>query len=217
VFAWPARAPEGSGVTRWSTARAAAATALAVLVPVAAIAGEPRRHDGGFFFRVAPGGGYTRTAITERGDRFALKGTSGSIDFAIGAVVKKNLAVHVTLGAWGLIDPKAESNGMEEVASNASMTMVLIGGGFTYYLGPSNVYLTASGGAAKLRLELEGESNESNTGIAFDAGVGKEWWVSDRWGIGVSGTAGYHSVPPGDAAGKFKGPSFALRVSITFN
>ena len=216
MFACPARVPERLGA-RWSTARAAAATALAVLLPVTAIAGEPRSHDGGFFFRVAPGGGYSRTAITEEGDRLAVKGTSGSVDFAIGAVVKKNLAVHVTLGAWSLIDPKVEFNGVEEVASNTSMTMVLLGGGFTYYLGPSNVYLTASGGAAKLTSEIEGESGDSDTGIAFDAGLGKEWWVNDRWGIGLSGTAGYHSIPPGDAAGNFKGPSFALRVSITFN
>ncbi len=41
--------------------------------------------------------------------------------------------------------------------------------------------------------------------------------MSDRWGLGVSGTVGYHSVPPGDAANNFKGPSFALRFSATFN
>ena len=195
MIAWPARAPEASRVTRRSTMRGAVATTLAILIPAVAIAGEPRSHDGGFFFRVAPGGGYSRTAITEEGDRLAVKGTSGSVDFAIGAVVKKNLAVHVTLGAWSLIDPKVEFNGVEEVADNTSMTMVMFGGGFTYYLGPSNVYLTASGGAAKLTSEIEGESGDSDTGIAFDAGLGKEWWVSDRWGIGLSGTAGYHSIP----------------------
>jgi hypothetical protein len=190
---------------------------LALVLPVAAAAGEPRAHDSGFFFRVAPGGGYSRTAVTEDGDRFALKGVSGSVDFAIGAVVKRNLALHVTVGGWGLVDPTVEFNGAEEVASNTSITMAMIGGGFTYYLGPSNVYLTASAGAATQRLEIEGESGDSDTGFAFDAGLGKEWWVSDRWGIGVSGTAGYHSVPPGDATGRFKGPSFALRLSATFN
>jgi hypothetical protein len=193
------------------------ATALAVLFPLTAIAGEPRSHDGGFFFRVAPGGGYSRTAVEEEGDRIALKGASGNFDIAIGAVVKKNFAVHATLGAWSLIDPTVEFNGQEEVAEKTSMTMVMIGGGFTYYLGASNTYLTASVGASTLSFEFEGESHDSDTGVAFEAGLGKEWWVSDRWGIGVSGMAGYHSVPPGDAAGKFKGPSFAVRVSITFN
>ena len=175
MFAWwPARVPEGSGVTGWATARAAVATALAVLLPVAVIAGEPRRRDGGFFFRVAPGGGYTRTAVTEEGDRIALKGVSGSFDIAIGGVVKENFAVHASLGGWGLVDPTVGFSGQEEVANKTSMTMVLIGGGLTYYLGPSNVHLTASAGAATLTVQFEGASQESHTGIAFDAGVGKE-------------------------------------------
>jgi hypothetical protein len=197
--------------------RAAVATALAILIPAVAIAGEPRSHDGGFFFRVAPGGGYSRTALEEEGDRIALKGASDNVDIAIGAVVKKNFAVHATLGGWALIDPTVEFNGQEEVVKNTSMTMVVIGGGFTYYLGPSNTYLTASVGASTLSFEFEGKSHDSDTGVAFEVGLGKEWWVSDRWGIGLSGTAGYHSVPTGDSASHFKGPSFAVRFSATFN
>ena len=192
-------------------------TALAVLIPLVASAGEPRRHDGGFFLRLAPGGGYSLTAIDEDGDRLALKGVSGSFEAAIGAMVKENFAVHATLGGWSLIDPTVEFNGQEEVANDTAMTMVMIGGGFTYYLGPSNTYLTASVGASTLSFDFEGETNDSDTGVAFEVGLGKEWWVGDRWGIGVSGTAGYHSIPPGDATGKFKGPSFAVRFSATFN
>jgi hypothetical protein len=200
-----------------STMRIAVPTVLAAWAPLAAIAGEPRSHDRGFFLRLAPGGGYSRTAIDEDGDRFALKGTSGSMDIAIGAVVKDNFAVHATIGAWGLVDPDVELNGEEEVATDTSLTMTLIGAGFTYYLGQSNVYLTASGGASMLTLEFEGESENSNTGVAFDVGLGKEWWVSDNWGLGVSATVGYHSVPPGDAENHFKGPSFAVRFSATRN
>jgi hypothetical protein len=201
-------------VSRWPIV---VPTIVAVLAPLAAGAGEPRRHDGGFFFRVAPGGGYSRSAVEEGGDRLALKGASGSIDFAIGAVVANNFAIHATVGGWGLVDPKVEFNGLEEDTRDTSLTMVTFGGGFTYYLGPSNVYLTASAGAAKLSLDLEGESSDSDTGFAFDVGIGKEWWVSDRWGLGVSATAGYHSIPPGDAESHFKGPSFAVRFSATFN
>jgi hypothetical protein len=192
-------------------------TVLAVLIPAAARAGEPRVHDGGFFLRSTVGGGYARTANEEEGDRIALKGVSGNFDVAIGAMVKKNFAVHATVGGWGLVDPTFEFNGQEEVVTDASMTMVMIGAGVTYYLGPSNTYLTASVGASTLTFEFEGESHDSDTGVAFEVGLGKEWWVSDRWGIGVSGTAGYHSIPTGDSPGHFKGPSFAVRFSATFN
>lgn len=200
-----------------STMRIAVVSVLAVSAAAAASAGEPRRHDGGFFLRLAPGGGYSRTAIDEAGDQFTLKGPSGSFDIAIGAVVKENFAIHATLGGWAVVDPTVEFNGLEETVTNTSIGMSLFGGGFTYYFGPSNVYLTASAGAAVLSLEIDGDREDSNTGIAFDVGLGKEWWVSDRWGLGASGTVGYHSVPPGDAEGKFAGPSFALRFSATFN
>jgi hypothetical protein len=192
-------------------------TVLAVLIPAAASAGEPRVHDGGFFLRSTVGGGYARTADEEEGDRIALKGVSGTFDVAIGAMVKKNFAVHATLGGWSLVDPTVELNGQEAVIKDAATTVILIGGGFTYYLGPSNTYLTASVGASTLTFDFEGESHESGTGVAFEVGLGKEWWVSDRWGLGVSGTAGYHSVPTSDSASHFKGPSFAVRFSATFN
>jgi hypothetical protein len=197
--------------------RVAAVSARAVFVASAASAGEPRRHDGGFFLRLAPGGGYSRTTIDENGDRFALKGPSGSFDIAIGAVVKENFAIHATVGAWAVVDPRVEFNGLEETAPDTSIAMSMLGGGFTYYFGPSNVYLTASVGASTLSFEFEGEREDSDTGIAFDGGLGKEWWVGDRWGLGASVTVGYHSVPPGDAGSNFTGPSFAVRFSATFN
>ncbi|HUG38712.1 MAG TPA: outer membrane beta-barrel protein, partial [Candidatus Limnocylindrales bacterium] len=171
-----------------SMMRVAAAFLLAALVAAPASAGEPRRHDGGFFLRLAPGGGYSRTAIDEAGERFAFKGPSGSFDLAIGAVVKENLAIHATLGAWAVVDPTVEFFGLEEEVRDTSVTMSMLGGGFTYYFGPSNVYLTASAGAAVLSLEFEGDTEDSDTGIAFDVGLGKEWWVSDRWGLGASAT-----------------------------
>jgi hypothetical protein len=209
--------PGGSRRTRRPTTRIVVAAALTLLVPVVAGAGEPRRHDGGFFFRVSAGGGYSRTAAEDSGDHVALKGLSGSFDTAIGGMVKENLAIHATLGGWSLIDPTIELNGQEAVVKDAAATVILIGSGFTYYLGRSNTYLTASVGASTLSFDFEGESHESGTGVAFDVGLGKEWWVSDRWGIGLSGTAGYHSVPSGDTPSHFKGPSFAVRFSATFN
>ena len=201
-----------------STMRIVVPGILAVLVPIAAVAGEPRRHDGGFFLRLAPGGGFSRSYIEEDGERFGFKGTSGSFDIAIGAMVTENFAVHGTLGGWSIVDPTIQFLDVEEQVDDASITMTMYGGGFTYYLGQSNTYITASAGAAMLNTEFLGESEDSETGFAVDAGLGKEWWVSDRWGLGVSATAGYHSIPPGDPeAPNFKGPSFAVRFSATFN
>ena len=187
------------------------------LASAAAQAGEPQSHDRGFFLRVAPGGGFARTAIDEAGDRFELRGFSGSLDVAVGATVAKNFALHGNVGAWSVVDPTLRFNGEEDAVEDAAVTLVSYGAGFTWYFGSSNAYLTAWAGAAELEFEFEGDEESSESGFAFEVGLGKEWWVSDRWGLGVSASAGYHSVPPGDAASNFKGPSFAVRFSATLN
>jgi Outer membrane protein beta-barrel domain len=194
-----------------------ATLALSLALGATAQAAEPRSHDGGFFLRVAPGLGFARSKIAEAGDELELRGLSGNADIAIGAVVTKNLAIHANLGGWSVVDPTLKFNGEEEQFEDASISLFSYGAGFTWYFGTSNVYVTAWGGAAELDFEFEGENETSDTGFAFEVGVGKEWWVSDRWGLGVSASAGYHSVPPGDAANDFKGPSFAVRFSATLN
>ena len=188
---------------------------VGLLAPEAAA--SDRAHDGGFFLRLTAGGGYSNSKIEEFGDELELKGPSGSFDVALGAVIADNFAIHATLGGFGLVDPTVEFNGIEDQTEDVSLTMSMIGGGFTYYLGSSNTYITASVGAGALTLDIDGDDESSDTGLAFDAGIGKEWWVSDNWGLGVSVTAGYHSIPPGDADDNFKGTSFAVRFSATRN
>ncbi len=196
-------------------------TAVGVLGLVGMLAPEAmasdRAHDGGFFLRLTAGGGYSNSKIDDGFDEIELKGPSGSFDVALGAVVANNFAVHATLGGFGLVDPTLEFNGFEDQTEDVALTMSMIGGGFTYYFGSSNTYVTASVGAGQLTLDIDGDDETSDTGLAFDAGIGKEWWVSDNWGLGVSATAGYHSIPPGDADGNFKGTSFAIRFSATRN
>lgn len=217
MLAVPATGPEGPRLTRRPTTSVLLAGALALLAPGGAHAGEPRQHDGGFFLRLALGGGYARTALDELDERLTFKGPSANFDIAIGGMVKKNFAVHATLGGWGLPEPTVQVGSFEDTADDTTMTVSMIGGGFTYYLGPSNVYLTASVGAAILSIDFDGDREDSDTGVAFEVGLGKEWWVGNRWGLGLSGTAGYHSVPSGDTPSHFKGPSFAVRFSATFN
>jgi hypothetical protein len=192
---------------------------LLASLPLTAQAGEPRSHDGGFFMRLAPGIGYTSSKVDDGRDSLEVRGPSGSFDIALGAVVSHNFAIHGTLGGWGLADPTIEFNGFDEESDDVSLTMGSFGAGVTYYFGNSNAYVTASAGAATLTFDIDGDREDSDTGFMFDAGLGKEWWVSDRWGLGVSATIGYHTIPSDDADidDNFKGPSFAVRFSATLN
>jgi hypothetical protein len=187
------------------------------LAPAMVRAGEPRQHDGGFFLRMALGGGYASTSIEDEGDEVTFKGPSGNFEVAIGAMVKKNLAIHATLGAWAVLDPTAEFDGEETELDDVTLSLSGIGAGVTYYFGDSNVYVTGSAGAGQITLEFEGESEDTDWGLVIEAALGKEWWVGDRWGIGVAAGLGYHSVSPGEGNSNFNGTSFSVRFSATFN
>ena len=71
-----------------------------------------------------------------------------------------------------------------------------VGMGLTRYWMPSNLYLTGSLGLAGFETNwdlfepADRELNGTGTGIGASVTVGKEWWVSDNWalGIGVKGS-----------------------------
>ena len=58
---------------------------------------------------------------------------------------------------------------------------------------PTNVYLAGSIALASGTLISDWGTTELNAGYGINVAVGKEWWVSDNWGIGVAGQL-FHTV-----------------------
>jgi len=197
-------------------ALAVSVLALAVVAAAPALAGEPRTHDG-FFLRLSAGGGYGQTKVTVFDEDLKLSGAAGDINLAIGGAVTPNLAVHGTLWGWAVSSPDVELGSASGTASDATLNMSSYGAGITYYFVPANVYISPSLGLSILSIEEGGESARTDTGFGFDATIGKEWWVSDGWGLGVAGAFTYHSVPDGDIDERWSGPGFAVRFSATYN
>jgi hypothetical protein len=57
-----------------------------------------------------------------------------------------------------------------------------------YYFMPANVYLAATPAVTRLSRTLLGSlHDESEWGPGLSVAVGKEWFVSRRWGLGVAG------------------------------
>jgi hypothetical protein len=187
--------------------RLMAVAALAAIVPLGAQAQE-RDHGDGFFLRLSLGGGYAETTLTDDfGDELSFNGPAGDADLAVGFVVAENLAIHGTLFGWSIVDPTVELNG-DELGELDDAT--------------ANLYLSGSIGAAWLNAESDDGDAETGTGLAFEAMIGKEWWLGDSFGLGLAAAATYHNVPPTDedeAEGldNFSGASFGLRASATFN
>lgn len=191
-------------------------TALLMLTVPCHAGGSPRAHDGGFFLRLSGGVGSGETknepAGSSGGD-VKFSGFSGDYNFAIGGIIAENLALHGTIFGWSVSDPDVDFFGNVGSVNDATLTMAGFGGGITYYIMPANVYLSPSVGFGILSLD----DSETDPGFAFDATIGKEWWVGGSWGLGLAGTFGYHSIPDDISNANWKGPSFGLRFSATLN
>ncbi len=190
---------------------------LACLFPLSAFANEPREHDEGFYLRLAPGFGSATSKVEEGGDSLEIGGAAGVFDVAVGMTVSPNFIVHANVGAFAVIDPTFKVNGVDFETTDVTFTLSMFGAGVTYYVGESNIFLSGSVGAASLGIEYEGESANSDLGLALQASVGKEWWVGDKWAIGVAGVVNYHSVNDSDVDEKWKGTSFGGQVTFTMN
>ena len=145
-----------------------------------------------------------------------MSGTCNDINIAIGGIIYPNLALHATLFGWLVDDPKLEVARASHVTTR-DLNLSAFGGGLTYYIMPLNLYISGSLGSGTLSLEEPGGEGETNSGPVFDLTIGKEWWVSSRWGLGAAASFGYHSIPEKGADDNWSGTSFVLRFSATMN
>jgi hypothetical protein len=199
------------------------ATLVAALCPTSNdLQAGPRDHNGGFFLRLSAGGGGAASEIKDVNglfyDQFKFSGASGDVNFAIGAIVTPNLALHGTLWGWSLNEPDVEIDGVDQgSASNTDLSLGAIGAGLTYYIMPANIYLSGSLGLGSLSLDTGFGEGDTDAGIVIDATIGKEWWVGNRWGLGAAVGLGLHAIPGGVDSQDWEGGSVALRFSATYN
>lgn len=187
---------------------------LAVAVLLAASTAFATDHNGGFFLRLAGGGSFNSTSITDPSNsKFELSGIGGNLSAAIGGVVKHNLAIHGTVWGWMVGSPDATIDGSDAGTLSQSLNMSAFGGGATYYFMPANIFLTSSMGVGRLHTE----SGSSDAGFVFDLGLGKEWFMSPTWGLGFNAGMNYHSVPDGGVSQNWSGTSFVLNLCATYN
>jgi hypothetical protein len=181
--------------------------------------GGPRDHRDGFFLRLSGGLGHAESSLDDVPgsiDQIDVSGTSGDLNIAIGGVVSRNLALHGTLWGWSVGGSDVEVDGVD-IWNDATFTLSAVGIGVTYYFMPINIYISPSLGLGVVNLDVPGPDYESDTGLAFDFTLGKEWWVSRGWGLGIAGGLGFHSIDAENSNDEWSGTSFGVRFTATFN
>ena len=184
---------------------------------------EPHVHDG-FFLNFAMGMGYQSMDYTTYNydeDTYGHSGLATDIDVKLGCSVTDMVAVHITLTGDTPTESVGEGRDDNEVKANLS----LLGIGTTLYF-PGNYLASASLGIGQFRVYddistfharvVTNPDKYSRSGFAFQLAAGKEWWVSDNWGIGATAALLY-GFETNLADARESSLSISLRFSATYN
>jgi hypothetical protein len=149
-------------------------------------------HDG-LYVGVRAGVGWLRSPAFSKSD---LAGRDWQLALAVGAALSSHVVVFGELAESQVWQP----GGMGPV----DFTLVSAGPGLTYYLDPSNVFFSGALGLAQFgyragTMDTRYGGDESRWGLTGRLSIGKEWWVSSNWGLGLAaeallGTLGDESV-----------------------
>lgn len=159
-----------------------------------------RTHDG-FYLRLQLGVSYLRMSAALNGTGETVSGGGSTFHFALGAAVNPHMIVYGTLieargrnpgttfsgQPAGTSAPQGRTFGSLTVGGFGDVGVLGVGGGMAYYL-DTNIFFAGSLLASRMFVDDRGGKSVANTawGFTFEGQVGKEWWVSDNWGLGLS-------------------------------
>jgi hypothetical protein len=145
----------------------------------------------------------------------SLSGGGFQLDLKIGGVVseKNNLILSFDVISRAVSAPTVTIDGnAASTTTNVAAGDVLYGVGITKYFMPSNTFVNGTVGVAKFTLQVNGTQYNSQSGLGLQFKAGKEWWVSDNWGLGFAIGLGYTSA---DDQSDPNYPAYSATMSTT--
>ncbi len=182
------------------------------------------RHRG-FFLRPDIGFGYLTASASDLGTDYTISGAAGYLGFAIGGSVADGVILAGHLWGMSATSPTITANGQGGSVSDTYLGFAAIGPEFDYYLMPANFFLGATLALSRVTLQTGGRLTSGGTnystqvGVAGQLAVGKEWWVSDSWGLGLKGevTITANKDHSSSNSPTWLGFAFAIGFSATYN
>jgi len=185
---------------------------------------QPLFAPSAFLVRFGAGPGYTWAS----GDpNTKLTGAAGAFNLVMGGFVVQNLALHADFGWLNVFDPDFTVDGNVLDSTSVLFQASTFRAGASYYFMPVRAYVSAGVGfaVAALTSYTYNSASENNVtlvgreytkiGPSFAVELGKEFAVSNFWGIGVAAHYELLSVPPGDDHSKAT-VDFAQHLSARF-
>jgi hypothetical protein len=170
--------------------------------------------------------------------KISLSSAGEQLSFSIGIAIRENMIIYADIpSAVMLINPSQKIDGVPQPKpdnySSVALGEYLIGIGGIYYFMPYDLFASGTIGVALSDLNIN-KSVVNNTGqtisetvdLTSDAGfgfrlrAGKEWWVSNRWGLGAAGFFQFSTYGSGaiySISGQMYSIMSGLSFSATFN
>ena len=180
--------------------------------------GDTAYRHRGFYVRPDLGAGYL--AVTQSTPLGKLKshGVAGMFGLHVGGAIEENALLGVHLFTSGLKDPQVTLGGASEGGRGTTIWMLGIGPEITWYVMPANVYVSATAALTQLRADVDGEKSTTDFGFGTRLAVGKEWWMSHHWGVGLAGQFTWaRNQGRGEDADTVRTWGLGLALSATYN
>jgi hypothetical protein len=179
---------------------------------------EGRHTHDGFFLRLQLGGGYSYADAVSADLR--LKGGAAGLNAEIGGALTRNFILYGKLSGSSAPGPDIESGDLliRGDDEGVSLNISSVGVGVSYYIMPANFYLSGGLSFTQLSISVDGEKvGETDPGGGLHLGLGKEWWVSDNWGLGVGAELLLGRIRSKDTDDDWNTTSFMVMFSATYN
>jgi len=148
-------------------------------------------------------------------------GTGMNFDIKLGGAIKENLILHATIISSAVAGPTIKVGNAPNVDAPSDFTIAeaMIGAGLTYYIMPENIFISGSLGIGQFTVADDNDSATTDKGFSMQLKVGKEWWVSTNWGLGISASYMKTNLKNslGDINEDIDSNRFALSFNVTFN
>lgn len=184
------------------------------------LSAQENRHDG-FFLRFHLGLGSGEVVYEDYlpGEDLVFSGWTNSFNVQLGFAIVDNVIIHGLLASYAMQDPDVELGGASASTTDTELSIVELGIGMTLYAMPSNIYFSASLTFPEATLKVDTIEGSSDTGMGVYAAIGKEWWASENWGLGIALFLHYGVMPdqPPYEDHDIKSLIFGVAFSATYN
>lgn len=177
------------------------------------------QHDG-FYMRLYAGLGYFTASETYTGATDTYSGVGATYGAAFGGTIAPNLILYGEFLGTTVTNATLSYGGGQADYSGMDLTLFGFGPGVAYYIEPINLYLSGTLTFTEISFSDTNTTaplDNTDLGIGLSFMVGKEWWVTPDWGIGIAGQLHIAAMHDPTVEARLRATVFSLLFSATYN